>query len=83
MGNRPAAVLQRLLDPKMGSPAVVFRCVRRVSGVLAGLEKDAGFPASLIHWLGPLGRVWAPLIMSLHYFVLDVVMSLGFCTLIH
>ena len=33
----------------------------------------------MIRWLGPLGHVWAPVIMPLHYFVLDVVVSLGFC----
>ena len=37
----------------------------------------------LIRWLGPLGRMWASAIMPLHYFVLDVVVSLGFCTLLH
>ena len=37
----------------------------------------------MIRWLGPLGRMWAPAIMPLHYFVLDVVVSLSFCTLIH
>ena len=36
-----------------------------------------------IRWLGPLGRVWTLAIMPLHYFVLDVVVSLGFCTLIY
>ena len=33
----------------------------------------------MIRWLGPLGRVWAPAIMPLHYFVLSMVVSLGFC----
>ena len=37
----------------------------------------------MIHWLGPLGCVLTPAIMPLHYFVLGVVVSLGFCTLIH
>ena len=31
----------------------------------------------MIRWLGPLGSVWAPAIMPLHYFVLIVVVSLG------
>ena len=36
----------------------------------------------MIRWLGPLGRVWALAIMPLHCFVLSMVVSLGFCTLI-
>ena len=32
----------------------------------------------MIRWLGPLGRVWAPAIIPLHYFVLGLVVSLGF-----
>ena len=46
MGNRPIAVLQRLLDPETRSPDEVFCSVRRVSGVLGGQEKDARFLAS-------------------------------------
>ena len=49
MGNKPIAVLQRLLDPKTRSLDEVFRSVRRVSGVLGGLEKDARFLASSSH----------------------------------
>ena len=37
----------------------------------------------MIRWLGPLGCMWAPAIIPLHYFVLGLVVSLGFCTLIH
>ena len=36
----------------------------------------------MIRWLGPLGRVWAPAIMPLHYFVLSMVVS-WVCTLMH
>ena len=49
VGNRPIAVLQRLLNPETRSPDEVFCSVRRVSGVLGGQEKDAGFPASSSH----------------------------------
>ena len=37
----------------------------------------------MIRWLGPLGRMRAPAIMPLHYFVLNLVVSLGFCISIH
>ena len=37
----------------------------------------------VMRWLGPLGCVWVPAIMPLHCFVLGVVVSLGFCTLLH
>ena len=37
----------------------------------------------VIRWLWPLGRVWAPAIMPLDYSVFNMVVSLGFCTLIH
>ena len=48
-GNRSITVLQRLLAPETHSPAEVFQCVRRVSGVLGGPEKDASFKASSSH----------------------------------
>ena len=32
----------------------------------------------MIRWLWPLGRVWAPAIMPLALFVLEMVVSLGF-----
>ena len=32
----------------------------------------------MIRWLWPLGRVWAPAIMPVHCFVLNLVVSLGF-----
>ena len=35
----------------------------------------------MIHWLGPLGCVWAPAIMPLNYFVFYMVVS-WVCTLI-
>ena len=37
----------------------------------------------MMRWLWPLGRVWAPAIMPLHCFVFCMVVSLGFCTVIH
>ena len=37
----------------------------------------------MIRWLGPLGRVWVPAIMPLHCFILIMVASLDFCTLIN
>ena len=43
----------------------------------------AGLAANLIHWLWPLGRVWAPAIMPLTYFVFFMAVSLGFCMLKH
>ena len=48
-GNISIAILQRLLDPKTGSPAEAFHCVRKVSSVLGGPEKDASYPTSSSH----------------------------------
>ena len=36
-----------------------------------------------MRWLWPLGRVWAPAIMPLTYFVFCMAVSLGFCMLKH
>ena len=49
MGNRPIAILQRLLDPQTPRPDEVFHSVTRISGVLGGPEKDARFLASSSH----------------------------------
>ena len=37
----------------------------------------------MMRWLRPLGHMWAPAIMPLDYFLLGVVVSSGFCTLIN
>ena len=68
------------------SPAAIKSSLQVLSSHNSNTSKR--FPPSypkhhLIRWLWPLGRVWAPAIMPLHCFVFCMVVSFGFCTLIH
>ena len=52
------------LSPKIKARWVgPFRVTREISLVAFGLD----LPPGMMRWLWPLGRVWAPAIMPLHY----------------